>query len=329
MKRIIAQSIAAFSIALMFAGCVSNPSVLSNNRETASSDVGGMTEHPDTTEAISSLDEEIASTQAPVSGKILDPFDGIAYAVTGISPFCKIEINTQNCSKEVQEYVTYSFDKETYENGDTAVVTATIDENISSDDYTLKISSETIAVEGAPYYIESLDGIDLTLLKAELNDYVVATSAYTGSSNMQYGISSESFYGKYAGESIFWLGPFSKAESVTSDQAFLISVKRNKRANALKNGEIINTLAIPATCGAIVDVRGNEIKGAIYVTYYMDNIICYPDGEIGFGTTDPEMYDIHYKSTIESMNSLVSECIDSYRTDYNVTRITDTQFIEY
>lgn len=328
MKRIIAQSIAAFSIALMFAGCVSNPSVLSNNRETASSDVGGMTEHPDTTEAISPLDEEIASTQAPVSGKILDPFDGIAYAVTGISPFCKIEINTQNCSKEVQEYVTYSFDKETYENGDTAVVTATIDENISSDDYTLKISSETIAVERAPYYIESLDGIDLTLLKTELNDFIVATTAQ-GSSM----ISSSAFYQKYTGDYLNFYPPFSKAESVTSDQAFLMSVKRNKRAIALEEGEIINTLAIPATCVTTMEgLYGSkkvECKGAIYVIFYLDNIICYPDGGIGFGTTDPEMYDIHYKSTIESMNSLVSECIDSYRTDYNVTKITDTQFIEY
>ncbi|MBQ1410670.1 MAG: hypothetical protein IIY94_05280 [Oscillospiraceae bacterium] len=89
MKRIIAQSIAACSIALMFAGCESNPRVLSNNgndtnpfnaaRATASSNIGGMTERPDTTEIISLSDEEITTTQAPISAKTLDPFDGIEY----------------------------------------------------------------------------------------------------------------------------------------------------------------------------------------------------------------------------------------------------------
>ena len=69
----------------------------------------------------------------------LEPFDGIEILVSGISPYCIVTINNQNCSSDVQNNVIYSLDKTTYANGDTVTITAQLNTlPYDSQDYILK-----------------------------------------------------------------------------------------------------------------------------------------------------------------------------------------------
>lgn len=71
---------------------------------------------------INTTQSETEPEELPTTAIQIDPFKGIAYEVGGISPYCTIAINTQKCSEEAQNHVTYTLDKEQYCNGDTAVI---------------------------------------------------------------------------------------------------------------------------------------------------------------------------------------------------------------
>lgn len=68
----------------------------------------------------------------------INPFEGIKYEISEISPYCKISINNQGCTSEAQKYVTYNFDKDVYKNGESATITAVLSTYTGEETYALK-----------------------------------------------------------------------------------------------------------------------------------------------------------------------------------------------
>ena len=108
------------------------------------------------------------------SGNGIDPFKNLTFVISGISPYCEIAVNNSACSKDVQNYVSYSFDKEHYANGETATITAALS-LAGQKSITLSRTKYSYQIKDQPEYISSVTGVNLNTLKNELNDYMTGT----------------------------------------------------------------------------------------------------------------------------------------------------------
>lgn len=236
----------------------------------------------------------------------LDAFDGIKYEVSGISPYCKISINNSGCSEEVQNYVTYSLDKENYANGDTAVITATLHSSTGDTLYKLAEAESTYKVSGQSEYITSVEGCDLTALKAELADYITATIASAKKS------AAESWWG-YA--KIFERGfdDFSNATTTASD-IYLSTVKLNKSSD---NVAFTNKLTFTYK----VSYTTKDNSGVFYACISALNIMKTSSGEIKWGTKNVDDLDFVSENADGSLENCVTTLIMCNTADYNISKV--------
>lgn len=235
----------------------------------------------------------------------LDAFDGIKYEVSGISPYCKISINNQGCSEEVQNYVTYSLDKEDYANGDTAVITATLRSSTGDTIYKLSSLEDTYKVSGQTEYITSVDGCDFTALKAELADYITATIA-SGK--------------KHAAEGYMWTTIFDKGiqdfsnATTTASDVYFTTVKLNKSAG---NGDFTNRLSFTYK----VSYTSGDNTGVFYACISAVNVIKTTNGEIKWGTKNVDDLDFVSESAEGSLENCVTTLIMCNTADYNISKV--------
>lgn len=296
------------------------------------------------------LPQEPETTEEPVQVLTVDPFDGIQYDFTGISPFCQISLNNQNCSEEAQLYVRYLVEGDYCANGDEVTLYAEVDtDSLPENTEVLLTSTEDIVtVEGQPYYIEDMQGLDFTDFISELNDYISSKTSVIGDYSL-FGehsfqvfekdqfiiINAYGFAEKYGASGNMNLSKFKETRSVSEDSASLLVLKKNKISKYI-TGEthLYNILPVLTKCYCVVNGVNDDdensplyAEGNVYVCFYASNLICYPDGSIKFGTTDPEQFDFKYLASLESMDALKAMAIDQNRDDYNVIEIKGIKFI--
>lgn len=237
----------------------------------------------------------------------LNPFEGIKYEISGISPYCKVAINNSDCAEEVQKYVKYKLDKETYANGETAIVTAELSSNTGENAYKLTAKNAQCTVSGQPEYVSSVEGIKLDALKKELNDFVKAniaeavkrgTEGFMYSSVLGTGVSSE----------------LKKVENLTAGNVYFQSKKLQKQSDS---SDYFNYLTFTYS-GAYV---GKYASGNFYSCVSAVNIIRYPDGSIKWGSKSPDNYDFISEGSTEGMEYTVSAFITAHSSDYNITKV--------
>lgn len=236
----------------------------------------------------------------------LDAFDGIKYEVSGISPYCKISINNQGCSEEVQNYVTYSLDKEDYANGDTAVITATLRSSTGDTIYKLSSSEDTYKVSGQTEYITSVDGCDFTTLKAELADYITATIASAKKSAADNRWGSAKIFGK-------GFDGFSNATTTASD-VYFSTVKLNKSTN---NADFKNRLSFTYKVTCTLDNKTEVFYACISAV----NIIKTASGEIKWGSKNVDDLDFISENADGSLENCVTTLIMCNTADYNISKV--------
>ena len=296
-KWISALTAAALLIALI--GCASDTPAQTSERKKKKTSVTTELTQPQTSQSGSiSVTTDPNVPEVPPK-KRLDPFEGLKFEVAGISPFCKIVINNANCDSDVQFHVTYTLDKETYANGDEAIITASVDQ---ADEYELISETATYKVENQPEYITSVDGVDLTFLESERNDFVTAgTSAalqeFTGLFDYTYG----------------W-DPWESIDSVNNVETWFATIKKTKlSSDALFYNSINYIYSIDVTRG------GNPRTYYVNVSCY--NIIKYPDGTLKWGNPNPDSYEFKTKTQENGVDDLVATTITVLASDYNLSKI--------
>lgn len=261
--------------------------------------LSASTDGNDTTERETAAGE---TDTDPIEKKTaIDPFAGIQCVVTGISPYCQVSINEQNCDENAQRYVTYSLDKETYANGETVTVTAELDRWVS-EQYTLTATEYTFRVEGQAEYITSLDGLDLTFLKTELQDYMDGRCSTAISEEILWTYDN------------FW---YVSKMRVSLQETYLSTLKLIRK-DSMGEDMPYNRLSFIYRVD-ITDQDGAKIL--LYMSSDAVNIVQYPDGHIGWGTSSPDNFDFVETAWSDSLEQCVAGSITAHRSDYNISMI--------
>ena len=254
------------------------------------------------------------------AAKVLDAFDGVNLTVTGISPFCKVSIDTSSCPSEVQQCVEYEADKDCYSNGDSVVITARLSSWAESD-YKIKSATKTFKVSDMPEYITSTEGINLDSLIKERDDYVKAKT-------------SEASNGSYLFDLVYYkcghnCSQYDKVNSTSVSDVYLVSLKQNK-LNTISHDDynfVYNELCflykVSFTWGMSEVFKDYYTgKGTMYVNVRAINVVKYPDGTVKWGSKSIDDLDFQTVVSTKSIEDLTATSITSMSADYDIKKIT-------
>ncbi len=255
-----------------------------------------------------SKDDDTAETTTEKES--VDPFDGIDYEISGISPYCKITINNSACSEEVQSYVSYSMDKKTYSNGDEAIITA----KVTNKSYKLKNDTYKITVSNQPEYVSSINNIDLTSLKKQLSDTINAEKSQASGADTLFGLSH--FYTEGTN--------FISCNSITVGDVYFSSLKTIKYNTFDMEEMPFNEISFTYTVNSSWENvnRKTSGKNTFWVNISAANIIKYPDGTVKWGYESSESYDFKFSPSQIGMEDCVSTTIISKNENYNINKVS-------
>lgn len=238
--------------------------------------------------------------------KRIDPFEGLTFTATGISPYCSISLNNVACSSDVQKYVSYTLDKKQYANGDAIKVTATLAENTDGVDYLLTATEKEYSLSNMPEYITSIEGLDLTNLKAELADYITAEKAKAEG----YDRSHTDLFSFY-----YYVGGYITNIVAEQTDLYMQSLKATQWDDS---GKTFNYLTFVCKMSFQTKAHGDE---SIATCISCANVVKYPDGTIKWGKNSPEDLDFIAESTDHGVESAISSFITIHASDYNITEL--------
>lgn len=239
--------------------------------------------------------------------KYLDAFSNLEVSFAGISPYCEVIINTSSCPQDVQQYVEYSTDKESYANGEKVIVTAQVNPYYT-DQYAIKKVNESFEVSGMPEYITSVEGVDLTEVKKELNDAITSNVA-AAIKHGQEGYLVSSLLGNDVSCQL------QSVNSVDAADIYFSSLKPNRRST---HEGYYNMLSFTYK----VSYTGIYDSGTFYSCITAVNIVRYPDGTIKWGSENSDDLDFIEDSAQGSIENCVTTLIMCNKDNYNISKVT-------
>lgn len=274
--------------------------------------------YPSTNENSDNKRDDESSVTEDVEKIALNPFEGLEFEVSGISPYCKITINNSKCETDVQKFVTYKTDKDLYANGEVALITAVLSTKTGDKQY--KINQENIEYEitGQSEYLTSLDGIDLSSIKTEVEDALAAEKASISDS-----------------DSIFTMDAYDaggtnikSCDKITAGDVYFSSLKEIRNSSFVLGRVPYNVLtftyAVDYTwIGYYVFDQVEQGAGTMYLTVNVQNIVKHSDGHISWGTSATEGFDLTYSHSQKGMDDLISVAIMSNSTNYNIEKMDE------
>lgn len=244
-----------------------------------------------------------ATTSSDSARTVLDPFDGIKFETSGISPKCTVTINNQNCSIDAQSVVNYSLDKEFYANGETAIITATISGYDAVQKYLLSSETTQWNVENQPEYIMSADDIDLSQIKPEVEDFIDATIAKETHAGVRWELLGASISG---------------ADEVKDLKAGDIYFQSLKLQKELPDDSCYNYLTFSYSGKYVSASDGN---GSVFTCVSAANLIKYPDGTLKWGTESTEGFDFKAEGSTKGMEDCIEKAVIVHSDNYNITKL--------
>lgn len=269
-------------------------------------------------EEISRQEEEI-SKEREKNATELDAFDGISYEVSGISPYCKVTINVQNCDELVKRYVTFKLDKETYANGENAIVTATLSKNTGDTAYKLKSNESQYMISGQAEYIYSEQQIDKELFEKEVNDVITASISSSVGTNILCDVSDRDFldYESRLPNANFYARNGIKKVTSTYKATYLSCIKEQKKS--MVNAYVpYNRLSYIYCLDVQGDVNGVMCEGKLYVNITAENIVKLPDGSILWNN---EKCDFKIDTGVDGFDNCVANTVMSNSDNYNISKV--------
>lgn len=274
-------------------------------------------------------EEKIAEVNAK-NAISLNPFDGIKYEVSGISPYCKVSVNNQGCAEDVQKYVTYELDKDCYANGETAVITAILDSYTGDNTYLLSSDNAKYKISGQDEYVTSVEDIDMDVLKKEVNDTINAMiSASMGTEKLFGQGVSDSLQNtvewKAYADNIYSTRDVSITDVTnTIDSVYFSQLKKQKEGQFGYNMPY-NTVSFLCTFDFSADYNvnlrggGNEdlhLSNKMYIIISATNVIKHANGDI---TWNDEKCDFSWVTSFDGSSNLISNTVMSKTDNYNVS----------
>ncbi len=239
----------------------------------------------------------------------VDAFEGIDFTISGISPFCEISVNNSACTADAQLYVEYSFDKEQYANGETAIVTATLVEEAVNNHYVLAEATYSYEIPVQPEYITSLDGIDYSFIVQEQLDNIIAQA---------YGANETGHICGYIQTS----STSYSVQSIENLDVYFMSIKQIKVSDFDRKDMPYNRFSFVHKVHAYTfNDRYNFVERTRWCTLTATNIVKYPDGTIKWGIESPSDYNFAEAYREDTYEDSINEMIMSYRSNYNISEV--------
>lgn len=246
---------------------------------------------------------ETESSSTVDSGTPLDPFDKMKVTFMGASPFLKVNIDTSLCSEEEQQYVNFDFEDKYYKLGDTVNIKAVLNtDNTGENTYHLVEDSKDYAVEDAPEYLTSLDGVNTKQLDQEISDKLASETTQT--------VGAESYGGQSLG-----LYKITSVEKTQLKSVYLITLKPTFNSDFDQDSDVYNYYIKLYTTNLhwkFYDERG---KNTISSCVILKNVKKDADGNL---TYDPNL---DYASSKDNYEQLLNDQVTAKRDKYNVSKI--------
>lgn len=257
--------------------------------------------------------EEIEKVKAK-NAISLNPFEGIKYEVSGISPYCKIAINNQECNNEVRNYVTYELDKEYYANGETALVTAKLSPDTGKHSYVLSSNSAQYNVSGRDEYITQIEENDLNILKNEINDKINALISASIGSNQLCNVSDMNIldYETRLSDANFYMRNGITKVTPEYSTAYFSTLKKEN------SNRIYNCCSFIYCLNVEGDVNGTICKGKLFINLSAVNLVKNKNGLL---TWNDEKCDFSIAASYNGIDNLVSNTVMDKSDAYNISQI--------
>ncbi len=300
--------------------------------EVVNNDSEKYTEYTESQTILNSDDTSLVDTPQGIETTIntysqfneTNPFDGLVIEYDGASPYLKASINTSGCNSEVSRYVTFSVTEEPLRIGDTVTVTATWnEEETSNNNINFTQNSKTYNVENTAYYLNSTDGVDLTELNQLMDDFVEAEA--------NKGVSNFGFFGYSVVVNSAWTnsdGCVSWVHTDTIDKINNFSVEKSyfislKNSTSLNNDEINNKYCniYKINFETYCPSDGYNTDGNAYIAVFIDNIVMDTDGTLKYNSTEELNSKLLYYKAEDTIAIIDSNHIISEKAAYNVTQI--------
>ncbi len=239
---------------------------------------------------------------------VIDPFEGLEVQFDGISPYINIGFNNSKCTKEVQDYVEFTYEEGNIANGDSVTITAEYNINdLTPLGVKIENDEKEYTVSGCPEYVNDISTIDTSVLDKEIQEYMDAHYLDHWNDSDVHGIMSADV-NKVSGG-----GSFNGLVNQSIDKIYLCARKPNK----LDESEDYNYYyKVYNNCYSVIDgdLGEGEHQFSVYACIYVKNIISYPDGTLKY---DPEL---GHNANI-SKESAFYDGISVKKEDYNVSEV--------
>ncbi len=275
----------------------------------------------------------------------VDPFDGLKVTYSGIAPFCTVSLDVSKCDKAVSKYITLTVDRDQLDLHENFTVKASIDPETAKK-YGIEIlpghETKVFTVENVPYYIEVFDKQLLDLLSDEESAAKMFEKVYdlirskmqgsAGKTHDRWSLPDFSFgkdiFDSMSRYSVSW--GTSSVEIKDGDlpeelEAYLLVLKDGKES-VLKNKDgFYNSLRILVKADGHVEIncgtKQYESDSPMYMCVILNDLVMYPDGRIGFGTSEPGSYEITYISSTGDFTGFEKDAVTRFREQYTVSSV--------
>lgn len=230
----------------------------------------------------------------------IDPFEGLEVQFDGASPYLTIGFNNSKCRQEVQDYVTFTCEQESFANGNVVIVKAEYNINNLNDlGLTIETDEKNYEVSGCPEYVNDISKIDTSVLDKEVQEYMDAHYLdMSGGFGMVMNIMGAGVSGAYG---------FDKFINSEVEETYLCVRKPNK----LDKDEDYNFYY--KVYKNTYSLEGDHTE-EIYVCIYVKNIVSYTDGTLKYES------ELRHNAD-ESKEDAFYDGISSKKEDYNVSKV--------
>ena len=232
----------------------------------------------------------------------IDVFEGLKVEFSGRSPYITVDFVTGECCQFAKDYVRFKPEKEYYSIGEKVRVVAYFsNEDLELAKVKVKNSEAEYEATAQEYYLDSIDGVDLTQLKNKVRTQL----------DLEYNVAGDYFCGVDLGNNVKFTRLISEEE--TGDE-FLVLRDKNDFSSNESQGYNIYLTSFKITVEAQKYFAGNDIyKKEINVIFLATNLYVdennnlYYDELIQLKASDTE--------NIRDLKSkYVKECQDIYKT---------------
>ena len=274
-------------------------------------------EHVNNFSSDNKIDSE-KEQETVLTDTVINPYEGLMVEFDGASPYLKASINTSECNEDTQKYVKFHITNDPLKLGDTVIVTAEWDEDCKVD---FSPSSKAFKVENTSYYLDSLNGVDLSELNQLMDDYVEAEANKYVNDCVMFGMASH-HEPWYNGEA-FTIGynPIvTGIDRVNVSSNYLLSLKQSSELN--QDGVYNKYIGIyEIDYSTYREATGEHSNNTAILAVFIDNIVLSADGILMYNSTEKLNSKMFYKEVEDTKAIIESNYIIAEKAQYNVTKI--------